>query len=89
MFREGRNGNGIRYSGVTFPTDPYRGVERTIRTAKAVGWISNQSNAYPAAYAILDVLDEDGDIIADYAVLDACAFRHIKKKLNLVVESDD
>lgn len=89
MFREGHGGTGIRYSGVTFPQNPYQGCERTIRMARAVGWISDSYAAHAAAYAVLDVLNEEGDIIADYAVADAEAFQALKKKLGLVVESHD
>jgi hypothetical protein len=88
MFREGRNGNGIRYSAVTFPQNPWRGCERMIRMARAVGWISDSKAAHASAYAVLDVLDAQGDVIADYAIVDARAFASLKKKLGLVVETD-
>jgi hypothetical protein len=89
LFREGRNGEGVRYSAVTFPANPWRGVERAIRTAKAVGWISDATGESTAGYGVLDVLTEDGDIVADYTVPDAHAFRHLKEKLHLVVENSE
>jgi hypothetical protein len=83
LFRALQNGEGRRYSATTFPNDPYRGCERTIRMARAVGWIADESED---TYGVLDVLDTNGDIVADYAIPNSHAFAALKKKLGLVVE---
>jgi hypothetical protein len=41
------------------------------------------------SYAVLDVLDESGDIVGDYAIPTAAAFRWVKRTLKLAVESED
>ncbi len=83
IFRAGNNGDGISYSAVTFPKDPYAGCERSVRMFQAVGYISD---SFAVQYAVLDVLDKEGDIIADFTIPDAHGFQGIKKKLGLVVE---
>lgn len=85
MFRVLPNGDGRRYSAVTFPQGPYAGCERMIRMARKLGWIGEE---YADAYGVLDVLNDSGDIVADYPIPDARAFRALKKKLALVVEAD-
>jgi hypothetical protein len=84
LFRILPNGEGRRYSATTFPRDPYQGCDRMVRTARAVGWITDTGGG--ESYGLLEVLDEDGDIIWDYDIPTAAAFAAIKKKLNIVVE---
>jgi hypothetical protein len=80
------DGSMRQYTSVEF-TRGWNGVERFIRTLRAVGYIKPSSAA--PSYAVLDVLDVDGDIIGDYDVPTAAAFRYIKRKLDLRVEVSD
>lgn len=86
IFRGLATGDGRSYSAVTFPADPYQGCERFIRQARAVGWVGD---TYLGAYAVLDVLNEDGDIVQDFPITTSRAFQAIKKKLGLVVDAFD
>jgi hypothetical protein len=79
LFRVLPNGEGRAYTAVTFPRDPFAGCERTIRQARACGFIATDAD-----YGVLDVLNEQGDIVADYAVT-ARGFRWLKRRLGLVV----
>ncbi len=72
-----------RYSTTEFRSG-WSGVEHFIRILRAVGYVK-PSSAEPS-YAVLDVLDAQGDIIAEYNVPTARAFAFIKRKLKLVVE---
>lgn len=74
------------YSATTFPSDPWQGCERTIRMGRAVGWIADAGS--PDDYAVLDVLNEDWDIVADFSVPTAQGFRGLKKRLGAVVEDE-
>lgn len=85
MFRMLADGRGRQYSAVTFPRNPWQGCEHTIRMATAVGWIKKADHPY----AVLDVLDVNGDIVQDFSIPDALAFRQLKRKLKLVVEMTD
>lgn len=80
------NGTMRQYSGVEFDHG-YVGVERFIRRLAAFGYIKPSSSA--KSYGVLDVLDKDGDIIADYDIPTANAFAYMKRKLNLTVERHD
>jgi hypothetical protein len=82
LFRILPNGEGRCYTATTFPLDPYQGCERTVRMARAVGWIKESGESY----GLLEVLDEHGDILTDFDIPTAAAFAAIKKKLNIVVE---
>lgn len=73
------------YTAVEF-TRGWNGVEHFIRTLMKVGYIAPSSSA--PSYAVLDVLDADGDIIGDYDVPNAKAFGYIKRKLKLRVEPE-
>jgi hypothetical protein len=59
------------------------GVEHFVRTCWALGFIK-PSSAEPS-YGVLDVLDSGGDIIGDYDIPDADAWRYIYRKLGLRV----
>lgn len=85
VFRVLPNGEGRRYTAVTFPSAPRRGCEQFVRMSRAVGWIGGQ---WASAYGVLDVLNEDGDIVQDYPIPDARAFRGIKRKLDLRVDDN-
>lgn len=86
MFRALADGRGRQYTAVTFPHDPWQGCERTIRIAKAFGWVSEPT---PNAYGVLDVLNENGDIVQDFSVPTARAFQSLKRKLDLRVDFTD
>jgi hypothetical protein len=88
MFRALPDGNGRAYTAVTFPADPRGGCLQIIRMAAFVGWIVDSSTD-THGYGVLDVLDAEGDIIQDYAVVDADGFQRIKRKLDLRVASQD
>lgn len=71
------------YTAIEF-TRGWNDVEHFIRTLMKIGYIAPSSSA--PSYAVLDVLDAAGDIIGDYNVPNAMAFRYIKRKLDLKVE---
>ncbi len=77
------DGSMRQYSAVEFQRG-WSGVEHFVRTLRAVGYVKPTSTG--PSYAVLDVLDADGDIIGDYDVPTAAAFRYIKRKLQLRVE---
>lgn len=76
------DGSMRQYTSVEFARG-WNGVEHFIRTLMAFGYVK-PSSAEPS-YAVLDVLDADEDIIGDYDVPTASAFRYIKRKLQLRV----
>lgn len=78
-------GEGRAYTATTFPQDPWQGCERFVRMARKVGWLCPPSESY----AVLDVLNEDGDIVQDFGIRDARAFQQIKRRLDLRVEAED
>lgn len=85
-FRALPNGEGRSYTATWFPGGPWDGVSRFIRMCRAVGWI-REGMPSAESYAVLDVLDEDGNIVQDFPIPDARAFQGIKKKLDLRVEA--
>jgi hypothetical protein len=87
-FRALPSGVGRQYSATTFPQNPWQGCEHMIRTVAHLGMI-RESTADDDGYAVLDVLNKDGDIIADYSIRDSRAFQYLKRKLHWVVESQD
>jgi hypothetical protein len=87
VFRVLPDGEGREYTATTFPRDPWQGCERFIRTCRALGWITDRVE--DDAFAVLDVLDEDGDIVQDFGIPDGRAFQRIKRKLNLRVARDE
>lgn len=78
------DGSMRQYSATEFRRG-WSGVDHFIRTLKAVGYIE-PGDTRPS-YAVLDVLDAEGDIVADYNIPTSTAFRFIKRKLGLVVET--
>ena len=83
-FRVLKNGEARKYTATTFPRDPWQGCERFIRTGFAVGCLREWHSE--GDYAVLDVLDEDGSIVQDFAIPSADAFKWVKRTLNLAVE---
>jgi hypothetical protein len=77
------DGSMRQYTGVEF-TRGWAGVERFIRTLRAFGFVAPSSSE--PSYGVLDVLDTEGDIIGDYDIPHAQAFRFIYRKLQLRVE---
>lgn len=74
-------GGGMRqFSAVEFARG-WAGVEHFIRTCWALGKIKPSSSM--PSYGVLDVLDADGEIIGDYDIPDADAWRFIYRKLGL------
>lgn len=84
-FRVLANGTGRQYSAVWFPKRPRGGIEQLLRQARAFGNVRPQGWD---AYALLDILDENGDIIQDYTIPNAKAFRWWYRKLDLRVEDE-
>lgn len=74
---------GRAYS-VTESTGGWQHLSRFVQQCQAVGFLVNEGG-----YATLDVLDANDDIVQEYRVRDAKAFRWIKQKLRLTVDSTD
>lgn len=85
LFRALPNGDGREYTVTTFPRDPWQGCEHMIRTARAVGALTDAEDCY----GMLDVLDENGDIVQDFGVRDSRSFQWLKRKLHLRVEKSE
>jgi hypothetical protein len=76
------SGAARQYTAVEYERG-WTGVEHFIRTLRAVGYVKPSSAE--DCYAVLDVLDKDGDIIGDYAIPTSKAFAFVKRKLKLRV----
>jgi hypothetical protein len=61
-FRELPDGRGRQYTESWFADDPWRGCEHFIRMCGAIGLLLDSGPGH--AYALLDVIDEDGGILA-------------------------
>ncbi len=84
----GLPGGGLRqYTATTFPANPWQGCEHMLRMARACGFVTRSHAAPCDCYAVLDVLDEDGEIVQDYCITTARAFRWFRRKLDWRVES--
>ncbi len=81
--RDPGDGSMRQYSSVEF-TRGWHGVEHFIRTLRAFGYVKPSSTE--PSYAVLDVLDANGDIIGDYDIPHPQAFKYIYRKLDLRVE---
>src|SRR5580692_5895408 len=77
------NGGERQFTATTFPADPYRGCEHFVRMCGAIGAALDGAPGRP--YALLDAIDDDGDILATWDVPTAQAFRFIYRKLRLRV----
>ena len=80
VFRCLPDGTGREYTATTFPQNPLLGCNHMIRQARACGFIAKCEGRCDH-YAVLDVLDDDGDIIQDFCVTTAQAFRWFYRKL--------
>lgn len=78
------SGNRGRAYSVAESTGGWPHLSRFITQCQAVGFL-----VADGGYATLDVLDADDDIVQEYRVRDARAFRWIKRKLHLTVASTD
>lgn len=79
------NGAMRQYSAVEYPRG-WAGVEHDVRTFWALGFIA-PSDA--DGYAVLDVLNAEGEEIADYTVRTREGFAYIKRRLGLTVVDTD
>lgn len=83
-FRTLKNGKSRQYTAVAFKRG-WHGLERTLRMYRKLGWITESRRT---SYAILDVLNRDGDIIQDFGIPDWSSWHQIKRRLGLRVEED-
>jgi hypothetical protein len=84
LFRGLPDGTARDYTGVEF-TRGWSGADQFRRQLLAVGYLKNPSTE--PSFGVLDVLNAAGDIIQDYNVPTPKAFRYIKRKLKLRVET--
>ena len=82
-FRVLKNGTGRQYSAVEF-TRGWAGCEHQLRVFRKLGMVDESNDGY----AVLDILDANGDIVQDFNVKDALAWRYVKRILGLVVEGE-
>jgi len=75
------------YTATTFPENPYQGCEHFVRMCGAVGYVRDSEPGH--SYALLDAIDDNGDILFTWDVVSAKAFRFIYRKLGLRVASTD
>lgn len=75
-----------QYSAVEF-TNGWAGANRYHRMFAGTGSIVASSKE--PSYAVLDVLDADGEIVQDFDVPTATAFQYIKRMLGLTVITED
>jgi len=87
VLRELPSGRCRQYTATTFPQNPWAGCERFVRTCWFVGFVRDCTDE--KAYALLDAINEDGDVVETWDVTSARAFRYIYRKLNLRVEHED
>lgn len=79
-----KNGRGRFYSAVS---GSWRLIEQTLRQARSCGLVEDAG--HPERYAVLDVLNDDGEIIQDYVIPNAAAWRWWKRKLGLRVVAEE
>lgn len=79
-----KNGRGRFYSAVD---GSWRLIEQTLRMAGAFGFVRDSGG--DKGYAVLDVLDDEGQIVQDYCIPDALAWRWWKRKLGLRVVAEE
>lgn len=82
-FRILPDGNGRAYTIVEAPAGR-AAIERTIRMARAVGYLTEDTDP---SYAVLDVLNDNDDIVQDYTIPTAHAFKWWYRRLGLRVAS--
>jgi len=81
-FRVLKNGEGRQYSAAIF-REP-AGLRRELGKYAFFRWISDDQSR--DAYAVLDVITSDCEVVHDFTITSPDAFRRIKKLLNLEVE---
>jgi hypothetical protein len=86
-FRVLRNGTGRQYTATTWLNDPWGGVEHAVRTGHKLGFLRPSSTDPASGYAVLDVLDADGNIVQDFEIATARAFQWFKRRYGWTVES--
>lgn len=72
-----------QYTSIEFSRG-WAGVERFIRILRAVGYI--EPCTPKDSYAVLDVIDADGDILDSYDLPHARAFKYVYRTLQLRIE---
>jgi len=82
-FRELPDGRARQYTEAWTPDNPWQGCERFIRMCDALGYLKKSTPEH--AYAVLDAIGPDGDILETYDIPHARAFRFIYRKLHLRV----
>lgn len=75
-----------QYCEVQF-TNGWPGANRYHRMFAGTGSIIASSTA--PSYAVLDVIDADGEIVQDFDIPTAEAFRYVKRMLGLTVVAQD
>lgn len=88
VFRILKDGRGREYTAATFPSDPWRGCEHTIRTGRFLGFLAD-SQADSDCPGVLDVLDEAGDVVQDLDITSTQGIAWLKRRLDLRVISSD
>jgi hypothetical protein len=86
-FRELPDGRARQYTEAWTEHNPYQGCERFIRMCGAIGYLQDSQPEH--AYAVLDAVSADGDILATYDIPHARAFQFIYRKLHLRVAETD
>lgn len=77
------------YSAARF-RDGNKAANRALRMYQKVGWVPTEDTPrIEMPYAVLDVLNEEGDILQDFPIVNAQAFQQIKRRLGLVVEHEN
>lgn len=72
------------YTATTFPGDPWGGCDLALRRCRLVGGLAR---AGEQTGLILDVLDDEGDIIQDYA-LTRKGLRYLRRTLRFTVDHE-
>ena len=88
-FRALPDGRGQQYTATTFPKNPWQGCEHMIRMARHVGYVKPSCTKRCDCYAVLDVLEMGGDIVQDFCIPNARAFRWWYRMLKLRVDAGD
>lgn len=78
------DGRGRFYSYTLFERG-WSGADQFLRALKRFGFVRPEGDGY----AVLDVVDADGDIVQDYSVPSARAFKYIYRCLSLRVIADE
>ncbi|GAA4911362.1 hypothetical protein [Streptomonospora salina] len=73
----------VRAYTIAEPTQGWRQINQLLRQAAACGLVRPATERMRDAYAVLDVLNGDDDIVQDYAIPTAAAWRWWYRKLHL------